>query len=157
MYAIRFANEDDYDKIGQLLSKVYRDYDRRHKDNVARVVEIAKAARIFVADLNGQIIGTAAVELSNESKYPEFPTNSAYVRAVAVDAQYRRQGIGTALMQSIENLANLFGKTSLVLRTFETMVEAQKMYEKYGFKRAPDMDWKYPKSGIRLLAYLYNL
>ena len=163
MYNIRVANEEDYEDLGQVLFSSHRPYfqpgvsiEKRRKD-LTNVVEIAKTAVILVAVHNDQIIGTGAVELSSQVKYPEFPQGSAYVRAIAVDSRYRRGGIGRAILTKIKEIAIGAGKSSLVLRTSENMVEAQNMYENFGFVRVESMDWVYPNTGFRLLTYIDQL
>lgn len=163
MYTIRIANEDDYEDVGHVMFSAHRPYfqskvsiENPHKE-LTNILNLSKLAIILVAVQNDTIVGTGAVELSDQVKYPEFPIGSAYVRAIAVDHRHRRQGIGWSILTKIKEMAIAAGKTSLVLRTSENMVEAQNMYNKFGFIRDGSMDWTYTHTGIKLLTYVCKL
>jgi len=57
-----------------------------------------------------------------------------YVEFLAVDEAHRGQGIGFALMQSIEDRARTTGATQLALDVARRNKGAQKLYERIGFK-----------------------
>jgi len=42
------------------------------------------------------------------------------------------------------------------LDTTQWMERAQRLYERIGFVRAPQLDWE-PATGVKLFAYVYNL
>lgn len=68
-----------------------------------------------VAHKQGQAVGTAA--LFNNDSLPGFDHLTPWLAAVYVDAAYRRQGIGQALVSRIVSEANKLGNTAIYLWT----------------------------------------
>ncbi len=68
---------------------------------------------LLVAERDGQIVGTAQLHLAPQAN----ARHRAEVAKVLVDPGARRQGIGRALMQRIEEAAREAGRTLLILDT----------------------------------------
>lgn len=156
---IRIATTDDYDQIGKLRVDVYKAYFKQNTNVEKRVKDLTRFTDpdtiIIVYEQDNRIIGTAEIDLQNNPKYPEFPSNSAYITHLAVDKNYRRHGIATQLINHMDNMAGIAGRSNLVLRTADNMIEAQKFYIKNGFFRNPKLDYKYPNQ--LLLAYTRDI
>ena len=125
---------------------------QKRTNDLLDVARMAETAVIWLALKEKKIVGFIAIEL--DIVQPEFSSTSAHIKRLCVDPAYRRQGIATSLIRQALQLAEKSGKTSVILRTAENMIEAQRTYEKVGFKRVPDFDFSYPD--LRLLAYLYT-
>lgn len=68
---------------------------------------------LLVAERDGRIVGTAQLHLAPQAN----ARHRAEVAKVLVDPGARRQGIGRALMQRIEEVAREVGRTLLILDT----------------------------------------
>jgi ribosomal protein S18 acetylase RimI-like enzyme len=71
--------------------------------------------------------------------------------AIAVISQYRRSGIGSALLNHIECLANQLGLSRLLLHTARENYIAQLFFQKAGFKAIGTQENYYPKGQIALI------
>ena len=69
---------------------------------------------------------------------------------LAVDPAFRGQGVGAALVEWCVARARESGRARLVLHTTDPMRDAQRLYARLGFDRAPDLDWEaQPGSWLR--------
>jgi GNAT superfamily N-acetyltransferase len=83
---------------------------------------------------SGAILGTVQLVLN----MPENQPHRAEVAKMLVRQNARRQGVGTALMQAIEDTARKADKTLLVLDTV-TGGDAEKLYIKLGWQRCGEI------------------
>lgn len=77
-----------------------------------------------------RMAGLAAVER------PERP-DVLLMDGIAVSAAVRGQGIGTRLLQAIEDHARVAGKSSVRLDVIDTNSGARRLYERFGFEAGP--------------------
>ena len=82
--------------------------------------------------------------------------DEAEIRALAVAPGVRNGGVGTGLLLTALNWAELAGARRVVLSTLPQMRAAHRLYERNGFRRLKDRDWS-PRPGILLLAYSLEL
>lgn len=87
--------------------------------------------RGFVAEYSGVVVGIACLRL-----FPQLadPQPYAELTELLVDAAYRRQGIGRALIQRLEAEARAGGATELVLMTAWRNTNAHAFYHSLGFR-----------------------
>lgn len=62
-----------------------------------------------------------------------YDDNTAEVKRVFVDKNYRKKHYGSTIIKELENIARTKGFTRLILETGKPLVGAMKMYEKLGF------------------------
>lgn len=86
---------------------------------------------VLVAEADGKIVG--AVQLSLDSLVP----GAGMVRSLAVHPSYRRQSIGTQLMDAVEAVARERGLKALVLLVRPDNEAAIAMYRKRGYEVVP--------------------
>ncbi|MFD2264558.1 GNAT family N-acetyltransferase [Lacibacterium aquatile] len=86
------------------------------------------AKRLFIARKNGKIVGTAQLVIGQ----PANQQHRADVSKVLVDVGARRAGIGRALMQHLDLVARVAGKSLLVLDT-RTGDPSEALYLGQGF------------------------
>ena len=93
----------------------------------------ARNGRLFVADMDGKIVGYAEVSIK---KLPPIHVHDreAYVGVIFVDGLYRRKGIGTMLLKEAEKWAKGKGVFSLALTVFYKNKSAYVAYRKFGFR-----------------------
>jgi ribosomal protein S18 acetylase RimI-like enzyme len=82
--------------------------------------------------------------------------DEAEIRALAVAPGIQHGGVGTGLLLTALNWAELAGARRVVLSTLPEMRAAHRLYERNGFRRLPDRDWS-PRPGVQLLAYILEL
>jgi putative acetyltransferase len=97
---------------------------------------MAPNIRFFVARLAGKAIGCGAYALGTDG--------TAEGKRLFVDADARRQGIGAALIEAIENAARREGASVLRFETGNKSFEALSLYRRLGFReRGPFGSYKY--------------
>lgn len=94
-----------------------------------QVLERMQEGPVWVALRNGQILGTVAIVVKGKS---------AYVRGMAVLPSARGTGIGTKLLQHIQNWASSEQCVRLFLSTTPFLSEAIRLYETFGFRRTDE-------------------
>jgi GNAT superfamily N-acetyltransferase len=152
-FEIRPVKPEEYAEAGRVTADAYREYVRptgsadwdEYLRELADVAGRADRTLVLVAAEDGQILGTATLELDrrvdegqDHRAAERLPAHEAHVRMVAVDPAVRRRGIGRALMEECIRVARQKGKTLLTLYTTERMKAAHTMYESMGFRRGDD-------------------
>lgn len=128
---VTFAAYDEYrDALGPHAWELYA-------ANIASTLESADPGDFIVAVRDGTIIGSVLLFPASRpsSTYPE-------VRLLAVPPGERGYGIGQALMDECKRRALAAGATHLSLHTTVLMQAALRMYERMGFERTPETDFR---------------
>lgn len=99
------------------------------------MTELAREARILVAELDGTIAGAVGYVAPHRKKHEVFPPEWAALRFMAVDPDHRRQGVARALAEECVRLAKADGAEVLGLFTSPAMTTAFALYLKMGFTR----------------------
>jgi ribosomal-protein-alanine N-acetyltransferase len=97
----------------------------------------------FVAEVEGKVVGYAVGALIH---------GRGHVMSLAVHPHYRRRGIATALMKTLEEALTSKGATELRLEVREDNVEAAAFYEKLGY-RAVGRRSRYYSDGSSAIVY----
>lgn len=84
-------------------------------------------ARYVVARLEGKLVGYAGIWLM---------VDEAHITTFAVHPEHRRRKVGERLLQRLFAIADEIGAQWLTLEVRVSNLAAQKLYEKYGFRRA---------------------
>lgn len=71
---------------------------------------------------------------------------------LAVAPAARGRGIGEALTRAVLDRAAQLGLRGITLSTSQDMTAAHRLYERLGFRRTPDRDWK-PNKFVQLITY----
>ena len=110
---VRFAEEKDLDIINELRKQVNDIHVEGRPDvfkagfgreirDFAKVIINGENSDIIVAERNGIICGTVCVDYVNKPETPYSKARSFYhVQEIAVDANYRRQGVAKELLEFI--------------------------------------------------------
>jgi ribosomal protein S18 acetylase RimI-like enzyme len=161
---IRPARADELDAVGELTVRAYvaagyfqegvaRPYRARLGDARSR----AEQAELWVAvDAEGALLGTVTVALPGTAFAEVSRPGELEFRMLAVDPAAGRRGVGGALVQAVLDSARERGIGRVVLCTQATMARVRGIYEKLGFRRLPDRDWR-PLPDVRLVAYGLDL
>jgi GNAT superfamily N-acetyltransferase len=119
--------------------------------------------RAFIATLGEQIVGIAGFKVGGkglfEPSYRQFKNaygwsaplryfglalmdraedpNALLMDGIAVAENARGHGIGTRLLEAIENHARALSRSSIRLDVIDTNPRARSLYERFGFKAGP--------------------
>jgi ribosomal protein S18 acetylase RimI-like enzyme len=161
---IREATEDELDEAGRVTAEAYRALIRPGHDadwesyleRIADVRDRASRTVIMVAVDDGQVIGSATLELQARTDADDDPLDErrAHIRMLGIRPDAQGQGAGRALMEACEARAAEAGKTVMTLNTTRRMTAAQRMYERLGYERQPDRVFP---DGFVLLSYAKRL
>ena len=97
------------------------------------------ADHCLVADVDGSVVGAVWVRIMNDYGHIDNQTPSL---AIALYPQYRKQGIGTRLMQQMLQLLKDEGYTQVSL-SVQKANYAYRMYKKLGFEVITENDEEY--------------
>jgi GNAT superfamily N-acetyltransferase len=162
---VRDTRPDEFDAVGSLIRAAYAEYApampegrwERYMQNATDLPGRLEDAVLIVAELDNRLVGTITY-------YPDgaLPTSGAWpkgwvgLRLLGVHPHVRGLGIGHALMQECIGRARAQGATAVGLHTTELMAVARAMYERMGFVRAPEHDYR-TGAGNVVPAYRFDL
>lgn len=146
---IRQATPADAEPVGVLAERVYRQggwadesYSKLLLDARSRIEE----ATVFVAVADGATLGTVTVARPGSRFANVARASEAEVRMLAVDEAGRGRGIASLLMDSGEGLARREGFAAVVLSTAPDMDAAHRLYQRRGYVRQAERDWRIGRS-----------
>lgn len=90
----------------------------------------------LVAECEGSITGYACGVLES--------SGCAHLFSIAVRRSYRRQGIGSRLLQEFESIAKALGASCVVLEVAASNVIARRFYIKHGYREKGVREAYYP-------------
>jgi GNAT superfamily N-acetyltransferase len=125
---------DDATGISNLYSKVWSDYTDRFPEELLRArtpkpdetVLWLETDTYFIAEIAGKVAGVVGCS---------FRHGICCLIHMVVDNDYRRQGIGQALVEAVINEAHKLGATKVWLDTLSMLEDAISLYKRNGFKK----------------------
>ncbi|MGC0421199.1 GNAT family N-acetyltransferase [Embleya sp. AB8] len=151
---VRVARLVDAEAVGILTERVYRAggwagerYSAVLLDGVARI----EHGVTFVAVVDGQVVGTVMVALPGTRFANIARDGEGEVRMLAVDEDVRGRGVAALLMDACERRIRDEGLAAVVLSTEPDMAAAHRLYERRGYRRRPEQDWRIGR--VELLVY----
>jgi ribosomal protein S18 acetylase RimI-like enzyme len=151
---IRPVAPAEFERVGDLVVDAYAALgDLGPYETVLRdVADRARRAEVAVAIVDGPVAGTVTY-VGGPGAYAEVDDpDAAGIRMLAVDPAFRGRGIGEALVGWCVSRAREDQRARVVLHTTDPMTDAQRLYGRLGFDRAPDLDWE-PAPGDWLRGY----
>ncbi len=97
------------------------------------IEELAAAPAIFVAEVDGVVVGYARIELVDDQTHLE---------QLSVLPDHGGQGIGTALIDAACDWARERGDAAVTLTTFRDVAFNAPLYAKRGFTEVDEADWR---------------
>ena len=156
-FAIRNAKPSEFEGIGKLMVEVYSglegfpkaDEQPQYYRTLAHIGDFTQKPNtelLVAVSPNGELLG-GVLYFNDMQHYGAGGTatmekNASGFRLLAVSPKARGMGVGRALSLKCLEKAKAFGNEQIVIHTTEYMKVAWKMYEKLGFKRSPDLDFK---------------
>lgn len=163
---VREARETELERIGALTAEVYGgeglagpEYLEVLKD--ARSRWASPATTLLVAHDDGaeeaqDILGTVVYAAPGSPLQDLGQGDEAEFRMLATAVPARGRGVGEALVRACIDRAKRAGAPRLVLSTGHDMRAAHRLYERLGFVRLPERDWK-PRPDMEFLLKAYAL
>lgn len=164
---IRDARSNDRGAIETVTLAAYEQYAAlmpAHWDGYRRNILATLAATLpeaqIVAEEDGRVVGSVLL----------YPAGSAMarpgggsitlvepeVRLLAVAPAARGRGVGVTLMDECIRRARQSGAAALTLHTTDIMQAAMRLYERLGFRRAPELDIQ-AAPGVTIKGYRLGL
>jgi ribosomal protein S18 acetylase RimI-like enzyme len=154
-FSIREATQKDY----RALCEVFAEGDALHREALPHIFrKTAERARpeefildiiadenaaLFVAEHNGRIIGLVHVRIREVPHIPILvPRQYASISDLVVKGEFRRSGVGRALVERAERWALDRGASQIELNVWEFNEGAIAFYEKLGYKTISRKLWK---------------
>jgi GNAT superfamily N-acetyltransferase len=164
---IRDARSDDRGAIEAVTLSAYQQYAalmpahwEGYRQNILATLAAARPETQIVAEEEGRVVGTVLL-------YPAGSTMARpgggsitltwpEVRLLAVAPEARGREVGAALMDECIRLARRSGAAALTLHTTDIMQAAMRLYDRLGFRRAPELDIQ-PAPGVTIKGYRLGL
>ena len=127
---IRKFKDEDQDAVGKLILDGMIEHwgflDPSKNPDLVNISKSYKNALFLVAELGSNIIGCGALK----------PLNStcAEIVRMSISKSYRRQGIGSLILNSLVTNARILGFDQINLETTSTWLDAITFYTKLGFE-----------------------
>ena len=155
---IRAATPTEYATVGDLCVAAYEPF-LEHTGDYADVLRDA-AARAAAAELlvavDEQLLGTVTFVPEGGPLGEIAADDETEFRMLAVSPAAQGRGVGTALLRRVVDETARRGLAGVVCSSQPSMRAAHTVYERLGFKRAPERDWS-PLPGVDLLAFALRL
>jgi len=102
--------------------------------------DLADRSAVFVAELEDEIVGVAALLPPESPRRAVASGHEAELARLAVAATARRAGVGRALTERCEERAREVGAEAIALWSRRYQDAAHRLYEERGYVRAPERD-----------------
>lgn len=124
--------------------------------NAAAFERDVERAQLWVAEIEGEIAGVAAITTDQEPEYAnvgwDISEPAIVVHRVAVDPAFRGQGVAAALMLQAEAVARSRGIAVLRVDTNTQNAATQKLFPKLGYTLSGETGLGF-RVGLRFLCY----
>ena len=182
---VREATKEDFDEIARLTVAAYRALDRwvgddyaAHLGDVAARAE-AENTTVLVAedelptaaitaavvagedgaarDSERRILGSVTLTIGGGPYFEWDPAadGDCGFRMLAVDPEVQGRGVGPRLVAECLERARAAGCRRMIIGSTEWMTTAHRIYERIGFRRAPELDQQW--GDIRGLCFVLDL
>ncbi|MFF8608538.1 GNAT family N-acetyltransferase [Streptomyces sp. NPDC015346] len=161
-FTIRAIRPEEYEALGELTARAYLDdghLDFGEEDGYLHVLrDVARRdaeAEVLVAvDASGTVLGGVTFAVGGSPWADIAGDGEAEFRMLAVAKGARGRGVGEALVRAcVARARQAEGCRRLVLSTQPGMASAHRIYERMGFVRTPDRDWRPISEMDPLLTY----
>jgi GNAT superfamily N-acetyltransferase len=145
---IREAGAGELDEVESLVKAAFREFQPlmpaaawdRWMDNIREVMQ-APGGVVLVAEQRGKIEGAVTFYPdAGQAHQGQWPAGAGAIRLLAVRPGSRGRGYGRLLTQACIDRARKLSIPTIFLFTGTFMTAARQLYEKLGFKRAPEFD-----------------
>lgn len=143
--AVRRATKADAAKVAEFALKLFaqhREYDPERFADLSSVEGATKyygsraeaeTARVFVAELDGKVVGFAYLEYE-QIDYVDLLENAVRLHDIYVDEPARGTGAGNALIEAVKGSTKEFGARKVVLTVAAKNAHAREFFGIGGFR-----------------------
>ena len=159
---LRRVRPEEYAAVGELTVAAYESFLLGPEDFYrARLADTAtrdREAEVWVAvDEDAERVLGAVTICPPHSSWREIAREGeGEFRMLAVDPSAQGRGVGRALATMVVERFRADGDRAVALSSLDRMFAAHALYERLGFVRSPDRDWR-PQPGVSLIAYALEL
>ncbi|MFE6869143.1 GNAT family N-acetyltransferase [Kitasatospora sp. NPDC057692] len=157
--AIRPARAEEYEEAGRITVEAFVGdgftspdsvYVDRLRDAATRAAEAELLVAVDAAD--GTVLGCVTFAVGGTEWADIATPEEGEIRMLATAAAARGRGAGEALVRAALARSRELGLAGMAFSTQPAMTTAHRIYERVGFRRAPERDWS-PVPGIDLMVY----
>jgi RimJ/RimL family protein N-acetyltransferase len=158
---VRPARPDEWTEAGRIAEDSYRaaghlDTDTGYDAVLRDVASRAEPGPVLVATIGGQLVGTVTITPAGAEHAEIARPGEVEFRYLGVEPSAWGSGVARAMVDAVVAHARAVGAARLVCCVIDWNEPAHRLYQRYGFERAPERDWT-PVPGIDLLAYELSL
>jgi GNAT superfamily N-acetyltransferase len=168
---VRMAEGPDFEPSREILRAAYAEYETAfppenwtpYLEDILDLEGRSGASELLVAELEGRIVGCVSYfPPGSKASYPSdsfserWPDDWSAIRLLAVDPDVRGRGVGRRLTDACIERARQQGAPAMGLHTTAPMGVARAMYERIGFERVPQYDFR-PGPTVLVEAYRLSL
>ena len=157
--SVERAPSTDVDAVRELLLSLHGEGHHVMREDLPEADGVegrAGPTELFVARLDGRLVGCAALHLSGGVPEMIELSAEAALRAFAIAPDARGRGAGELLLRRCMDRARAAGKRRLLTVADRRSTLTQLFFERMGFERRPERDWS-PVPGVDLLVYSLTL
>ena len=133
MWKVEVATEADAEKLIDLYVRVWEKFEgilphkllNNRRPDKNEIIQSMDSKKYFIIRNKERIIGVARTSLEH---------GTCFLDRMVVDEDYRKQGIGSALVNSVISFAKESKVTKVWLNTNTKLKDAMSLYSKIGFK-----------------------
>jgi dTDP-4-dehydrorhamnose reductase len=156
---IRPAAPAEFTRVADICEAAYAPFTAPGYREVLRDVgrRAAEAELLVAADPgDGRVLGTVTFVPDDGPLGEIAGPHETEFRMLAVDPAAQGRGVGAALVRHVLDETRARGREQVVCSSLPVMRAAHRVYERAGFRRAPERDWS-PAAGVDLLAFVRPL
>jgi len=164
---IRDARSSDRGVIEAVTLAAYEEYAalmpahwEGYRQNILATLAAAQPDAQIVAEEVGRVVGSVllypAGSVMARPGGGSITLAEPEVRLLAVAPEARGRGVGVTLMHECIRRARQSRAAALTLHTTDIMQAAMRLYERLGFRRAPELDIQ-PAAGVTIKGYRLGL
>lgn len=158
---VRLATPQEYAAVGDLTVAAYAPFldgpDDPYQERLRDVADRAASAHVWVAVGGNDAVLGSVTEPPPGSPYRELAgADESEFRMLAVDPRRQGQGVGSTLVDHVLRRAHTEGRRTVRLSSLPEMAAAHRLYERCGFRRTPELDWR-PLPSVLLIAFTLDL
>lgn len=120
----------DFRNLTNLLNHRLSENNGEQDEFYAQFNTIDTIKHVLVAYIDGKAVGCGAIK--------EFEADTAEVKRMFVDPQFRRQGIAKSILEGLEQWAAELNYKRCILETGKRMTDAVLLYQNTGYEVIPN-------------------
>ena len=152
---IRAAHPNEHAALGEICLRAYRNLGSVSDGYAAKLRDVAGRAEtdhVLTAVNRDGLLGCVTVILGDSPWREISGPDEGEFRMLAVDPAAQGRGVGEALVQASVDVICAADRRRVVVSSADDMTAAHRLYERLGFTRAPERDWR-PVPDVQLRVY----